>query len=56
MVPLSLEDTRRLAASLRQEIGRVIVGQDAVVTEVLTTVLAGGHCLLRGVPGLAQTL
>ena len=56
MVPLSLEDTRRLAASLRQEIGRVIVGQDAVVTEVLTTVLAGGHCLLRGVPGLAKTL
>ena len=56
MVPLSLEDTRRLAASLRQEIGRVIVGQDAVVTDVLTTVLAGGHCLLRGVPGLAKTL
>src|SRR6185295_9057627 len=33
-----------------------IVGQQRVVTEVLVCLLAGGHCLLRGVPGLAKTL
>jgi MoxR-like ATPase len=38
------------------EIGRVIVGQDEVVDELLTAFLAGGHCLLEGVPGLAKTL
>src|SRR5579862_5428713 len=45
-----------LVASLRTELGRVIIGQSRVVSEVLTCVLAGGHCLLRGVPGLAKTL
>ena len=54
--PLSPEDTRHLALALRAEIARVIVGQEAVVSEVLATILAGGHCLLRGVPGLAKTL
>ena len=41
---------------LRQEIGRVIVGQDEVVRLVLTAIFAQGHCLLVGVPGLAKTL
>ena len=41
---------------LRGEIGRVIVGQDRVVEELLTAFFAGGHCLLVGVPGLAKTL
>ena len=41
---------------LRQEIGKVIVGQDEVVRLVLTAVFAQGHCLLVGVPGLAKTL
>ena len=45
-----------LAARLDAEIGRVIVGQQAVRREVLTCLLAGGHCLVRGVPGLAKTL
>jgi MoxR-like ATPase len=45
----------RLAA-LRQEIARVIVGQDAAVDELLMAFLAGGHALLEGVPGLAKTL
>jgi MoxR-like ATPase len=35
---------------------RVIIGQDEVIDEILTAFLAGGHCLLRGVPGLAKTL
>ncbi len=45
-----------LAARLNAEIGRVIIGQQQVRREVLICLLAGGHCLLRGVPGLAKTL
>ncbi len=41
---------------LRQEIGKVIIGQEAVVEELLTAFLAGGHCLLEGLPGLGKTL
>ena len=43
-------------SSLRREIGKVIVGQREAVEELLTTFVAGGHCLLEGVPGLAKTL
>jgi MoxR-like ATPase len=42
--------------SLRTEIAKVIVGQDAVVEHLLVALLARGHCLLVGVPGLAKTL
>ncbi|GEQ86721.1 ATPase AAA [Patiriisocius marinistellae] len=42
--------------ALRQEIKKVIVGQDAVVEQVLLSVFSGGHALLIGVPGLAKTL
>jgi len=41
---------------LREEIGRAIVGQEAVVEQVLACCLAGGHVLLEGVPGLGKTL
>jgi MoxR-like ATPase len=41
---------------LKEEIGKVIVGQEAIVEEILVSLLAGGHCLLEGVPGLAKTL
>jgi MoxR-like ATPase len=40
---------------VRQEIARIIVGQDDVVEGVLTCLLAGGHVLLEGVPGLGKT-
>jgi len=43
-------------ARLRGEIGKVIVGQDTVIEELLTALFVGGHCLLVGVPGLAKTL
>lgn len=43
-------------ASLRDAIGRAIVGQEAVVEQLLIGLLAGGHCLLEGVPGLGKTL
>ena len=38
------------------EIGKVIVGQKQIIEELLISILAGGHCLLEGVPGLAKTL
>ncbi len=41
---------------LKKEIQKVIVGQDDVLDEILIALLAGGHCLLEGVPGLAKTL
>ena len=53
---MSLSETSALVSSLQTELRRVIVGQDEVVNEILTAFLAGGHVLLRGVPGLAKTL
>ncbi|GAB3905884.1 MoxR family ATPase [Larkinella knui] len=41
---------------LKKEIGKVIVGQQEAIDEILIALLAGGHCLLEGVPGLAKTL
>jgi MoxR-like ATPase len=41
---------------LKKEIQKIIIGQDAVLDEILVALLAGGHCLLEGVPGLAKTL
>lgn len=41
---------------LRTEIGKVIIGQDEVVRDVLISIFSQGHCLLVGVPGLAKTL
>ena len=42
--------------ALRKEIAKVIVGQDTIVEQLLIALLARGHCLLVGVPGLAKTL
>ncbi|MDZ7648648.1 MAG: MoxR family ATPase [Cytophagales bacterium] len=41
---------------LKQEIKKVIVGQEEIIDQLLITFLAGGHALLEGVPGLAKTL
>ena len=41
---------------LKREIGKVIVGQEEIIDQLLITFLAGGHALLEGVPGLAKTL
>jgi MoxR-like ATPase len=54
--PLSFDDASGLATRIDHAISRVIVGQARVRREVLTCLFAGGHCLLRGVPGLAKTL
>ena len=42
--------------ALKKEIGKVIIGQEETVSQLLITFLAGGHALLEGVPGLAKTL
>jgi MoxR-like ATPase len=47
---------REAYSKLRAEIGKVIVGQDAIVEGTLTALFAGGHVLLEGVPGLGKTL
>src|SRR5579871_1056175 len=47
---------RQSYAALRAEIGKVIVGHDAIVDGTLIAVLSGGHVLLEGVPGLGKTL
>src|SRR5215467_5616547 len=50
------ERFRQSLSALREEIGRVIVGQRLVVDGVLTCMLAGSHALLEGVPGLGKTM
>ena len=52
----SREDLLAAASRLRSEIAKRIVGQDAVIEEIIMALLAGGHALLVGVPGLAKTL
>src|SRR5882757_427786 len=51
-----IQSFRQNYASLREEIGKVIVGHEAIVEGTLIAVLAGGHVLLEGVPGLGKTL
>src|SRR5437868_14462901 len=51
-----LQSFRESYSALRQEIGKVIVGHDAIVEGTLIALLAGGHVLLEGVPGLGKTL
>jgi MoxR-like ATPase len=50
------EELLEAAARLRREVARRIVGQEPVVEEILMAIVAGGHALLVGVPGLAKTL
>ncbi|MBI5238834.1 MAG: MoxR family ATPase [Elusimicrobia bacterium] len=51
-----VSDESVFVAELKREIARVIVGQDEVVGRILTGLLANGHILIEGVPGLAKTL
>ena len=51
-----LRDFRRDFRRLREDVGKVIVGQQAIVDAVLTAMIAGGHVLLEGVPGLGKTM
>jgi MoxR-like ATPase len=54
-----VEAARELTAayeSIKKEIAKVIIGQDAIIEQLIVSFLARGHCLLIGVPGLAKTL
>ncbi len=54
-----LEAVQKLNTAYRRitdELGKVIVGQQQVIEELLVAMFARGHCLLVGVPGLAKTL
>ena len=50
------ENARRALHSVRQEVAKAVVGQDAAVTGLIIALLARGHVLLEGVPGVAKTL
>ena len=52
----NLEALNRAYRRIHEQIGRAIVGQDEVIDLVLACILARGHCILEGVPGLAKTL
>src|SRR3954452_25081449 len=51
-----IQSFRNAYAALRAELGKVIVGQEAIVEGTLISLFAGGHVLLEGVPGLGKTL
>ncbi|MED6326387.1 MAG: AAA family ATPase, partial [Verrucomicrobiota bacterium] len=53
---LAVEQITAGREKIEQELGRVIIGQKDAVEEILITLLAGGNCLITGVPGLAKTL
>ncbi len=52
----ALEALRSKYSALTNEIGKVIVGQEETIKNVLISIFSNGHCLLVGVPGLAKTL
>jgi MoxR-like ATPase len=52
----AVEKMKTAYGRLRKELSKVIVGQDAVIEQLLISIFAQGHCLLEGVPGLAKTL
>ena len=54
--PQVLENIVERCSLLKQEIGKIVVGQHDAIDKVLIAMFCGGHCLLTGVPGLAKTL
>ena len=54
--PEQIEQAVKVVAAMRAEIGKAVVGQAEVVDQVLAALLAGGHVLVEGVPGLGKTL
>ncbi|MEQ1751933.1 MAG: MoxR family ATPase, partial [Prosthecobacter sp.] len=57
---LSDQEVVEMVAGIREkmmsEVGKVIVGQHEVIDQMLIALMAGGHCLITGAPGLAKTL
>src|SRR5215467_1141940 len=53
---LSGEDVQALLSKLKQNLGSLIEGQEQVIDDLIVVVVAGGHALIEGVPGVAKTL
>ena len=53
---ITLNDAIQLVQRMREQIARVVVGQQQVIDQVLIAMLASGHVLVEGVPGLGKTL
>jgi MoxR-like ATPase len=51
-----LNHTPQTVAQIRHELGKIVVGQDGAIEQILVAILAEGHALLEGVPGTAKTL
>lgn len=51
-----VEKLNNSVINIKKEIGKVIIGQDKIIDQLLISLLSKGHCLLIGVPGLAKTL
>ncbi|MFO0913171.1 MAG: AAA family ATPase [Pirellulales bacterium] len=52
----TIETIERSVAAIREQVHRAIIGQETVIDQLLITLLAGGHALVVGVPGLAKTM
>ncbi len=55
-LPTSVADAATLLGKAISQVQRVIVGQEHMVQQLMVALLAKGHCLLEGVPGVAKTL
>ena len=55
-LPTTVADAARLLGVAISQVQRVIVGQEHMVQQLMVALLAKGHCLLEGVPGVAKTL
>ncbi|MFN8459342.1 MAG: MoxR family ATPase [Anaerolineae bacterium] len=55
-VHISVEGFRQTVAAIEQEVGKVIVGQQTLVRQLIITLLGGGNALLEGAPGLGKTM
>ena len=53
---MDVQQIREITEGIRGEVRKAVVGQDEVIDLMLTSLLAGGHVLLEGVPGTAKTL
>jgi MoxR-like ATPase len=53
---MDVQDIRAITKAVRGEVRKAVVGQDAIIDLMLTSLLVGGHILLEGVPGTAKTL
>ena len=54
--PTSAADPRAAVLAVREEVGKVVVGQEGALSGLVTALLVNGHVLLEGVPGVAKTL